>query len=212
MGEPRTARQFVQQALLLAVIMLTALGLYLGVLWWRGPHAELVTWTPADEWLPFRPQWIWIYLCPYLIGPAAVGLLSRETFAWFIRRGLIIVFASLAIFVVLPTRTVRPGLSGLGAGATADAYRNMIAIDGPAANAAPSLHVSLTCLLAWALVRDFPRLWPVTAIGIGIVWLSTLYTRQHHLLDVATGVLLASTVALPWRRRSRPNAQEYARP
>jgi len=84
----------------------------------------------------------------------------------------------------------------------------MIAIDGPAANAAPSLHVSLTCLLAWALVRDFPRLWPLTALGIGIVWLSTLYTRQHHWLDVASGVLLASTVALPWRRRLQAKAAE----
>jgi membrane-associated phospholipid phosphatase len=98
--------------------------------------------------------------------------------------------------MVLPTRTVRPDLAGLGDGATADAYRNMVAVDGPAANAAPSLHVSLTCLLAWALLRDFPRWWLITSAGIGLVWLSTLLTRQHHLLDVASGVLLASLVAL----------------
>jgi len=78
MGEPRTARQFVRQSLVLALIMLAALGLYLAVLWWRGPHAELVTWTLADEWLPFRPEWVWVYLCPYLVGPVAVGLLSRD--------------------------------------------------------------------------------------------------------------------------------------
>src|SRR5438270_11530627 len=147
MGEPRTTAQFLRQAALLAVIMMTALGLYLLVLWWRGPQAELVTWTPPDEWLPFQVEWIWVYLCPYLVGPAAVGLLSRETFAWFVRRGVVVVFASLLIFVVLPTRTVRPDLDGLGGGATADVYRSIIAIDGPAANAAPSLHVSLTCLL-----------------------------------------------------------------
>src|SRR5947209_20243838 len=101
MGEPRTAGQFLRQAVLLAGILLAALGLYLAVLWWRGPQAELVTWTPADEWLPFRPEWVWVYLCPYLVGPAVVGLLSRETFAWFIRRGLVVVLASLAVVVVL---------------------------------------------------------------------------------------------------------------
>jgi len=197
MGEPHTTAQFIRQALLLVAIMLGSLGLYLIVLWWRGPHATLVTWTPCDEWLPFRPEWVWVYLLPYLVGPVAVGLLTRETFAWFVRRGLVLVATSVMIFIAVPTRTVRPDLSGLDSGATGELYRNMIAIDGPAANAAPSLHVSLTCLLAWALLRDYPRWWPITLLGIGAVWLSTLFTRQHHLIDVASGVLLASVVALP---------------
>src|SRR4029077_6444000 len=110
--------------------------------------------------------------------------------------GLAAVFASLAIFVVLPTRTVRPDTSYLGEGATADAYRNRIAADAPAANAAPSLHVSLTCLLAWALIRDFPHWWLVSCFGIVTVWLSTLFTYQHHLVDVFTGALLALLIGL----------------
>jgi membrane-associated phospholipid phosphatase len=110
---------------------------------------------------------------------------------------------SLLIFVLLPTRTVRPDTTDLGSGVTADLYRNMIAIDGPAANAAPSLHVSLTCLLAWALCRDFPR-WSLISVGlVGLVWLSTLLTRQHHLIDVATGILLATLVAWPRHIRSK---------
>lgn len=195
MGERRTPGRFVRQALLLMLIMLAALGFYLVVLWWRGPDAKLVTWTRWDEWLPFRPEWVWVYLAPYALGPVAVGLLSREAFGWFVRRGLVLVFVSLMIFIVVPTRTVRPDLSGLEVGATGGLYRNMIAIDGPAANAAPSLHVSLTCLLAWALVRDYPYWGATSFVGIGVVWLSTLLTRQHHLLDVASGVLLASLVA-----------------
>jgi hypothetical protein len=206
MGEPRTTAQFFRQAALLALIMLGSLGLYLSVLWWRGPEATLVTWLPLDEWIAFRPEWVWIYLLPYLIGPLAVGLLSPATFAWFVRRGLLLVLISLAIFVLLPTRTIRPDISDLGDSATTDLYRNMIALDGPAANAAPSLHVSLTCLLLWALCRDFPRGWPLTAGLIGLVWLSTLFTRQHHLLDVATGVLLASLLALPIPSRARKGA------
>ena len=40
---------------------------------------------------------------------------------------------------------------------------------------------------------------PELAFAFGaalVVWLSTLFTAQHHLIDVATGVLLASFVAL----------------
>src|SRR5581483_2089849 len=117
MNERRTLAQFVWQALVLALIMLASLGLYLSVLWWRGPDATVYTWTPLDDWLPFHVDWVWIYLIPYLIGPVAVGLLRRETFVWFVGRGLVIVFVSLLIFIVLPTRTVRPDLSGLDGGA-----------------------------------------------------------------------------------------------
>src|SRR5205085_3080022 len=120
------------------------------------------------------------------------ALVTAETFLWFIRRGLVIVLLSLAFFAAVPTRTApRPPATHLGEGLTGRLYRNMITIDEPPANAAPSLHVSLTCLLALALLRDFPRWWPVWVAFVGLVWLSTLVTRQPHLIDVGTGILVA---------------------
>jgi membrane-associated phospholipid phosphatase len=201
-NEPWTLARGVRQAVVLAAIMFGSLGLYLTVLKWRGwAGRDRVTYIEAlDEVIPFRPGWVWAYLIPYLIGPLAVGLLSRDGFAWFVRRGLILVGVSLAIFIVYPTQTKRPDTSGLEDNLTTLLYRQMIEIDEPPANAAPSLHVSLTCLLALALVRDFPRWWLVSVGAAVVVWLATLYTRQHHFLDVITGVLLAGVVALPWQK------------
>jgi hypothetical protein len=181
--------------------MLLSLSGYLLVLNWRGPAgAARTTWTAWDEHIPFAPAWVWVYFLPYLIGPILVGILSRDTFAWFIRRGLVVVFVTLVIFVVYPTQTVRPAAKDLGEGLTARLYQNMVTVDDPPANAAPSFHVSLTCLLAWALARDFPR-WRLAAFaGAGVVWLATLLTWQHHLIDVGTGILLATVVATPWRK------------
>jgi hypothetical protein len=194
--------RFVGQSLALGAIMMSSLGLYLLVLRWRGPAAAVETQTTWDRQIPFEPGWVWVYLIPYLIGPVIVGLLGRETFLWFVRRGLVLVFVSLVIFMIYPTRTVRPHLTEeQGDGLTGKLYRNMVAIDEPPANAAPSLHVSLTCLLALALIRDFPRWRVVTVVGVGLVWLATLLTWQHHLIDVGTGVLLGSFLALPWPRR-----------
>jgi hypothetical protein len=191
----RTLAHGIRQALVLAAIMVASLGLYLIVLKWRGPAAAVVTWTPWDDGIPFRPAWVWVYLLPYVVGPVLFALLTPPTFWWFIGRGLVIVFASLAFFIVLPTQTaVRPAGPAPGEGLTALVYNQMIAIDEPPANAAPSLHVSLTCLLALALVRDFPRSWAAVFGGVGLVWLATLLTRQHHLVDVATGVLLTLLV------------------
>ncbi len=200
--EPWTLARGIRQAALLAVIMVSSLGLYLLVLKWRGPAgSDHVTYLPElDELIPFRPEWVWAYLVPYLIGPLVVGLLSWDTFAWYIRRGLVLVGVTLVIFIVYPTQTHTRPKADLGPGLTARLYHNMVAIDEPPANAAPSLHVSLTCLLALALFRDFPRWWPVSLAAVVVVWLATLFTRQHHLLDVVTGVLLACVIALPWPR------------
>jgi membrane-associated phospholipid phosphatase len=198
-AEVRTLWDRARQALLLAAIMFSSLGLYLLVLRWRGEAVVFVTHTPWDDYFPFHPEWVWVYLLPYLIGPVVIGLLSRQTFRWFVQRGLAVVFLTLLIFIVLPTQVAkRPPANHLGEGLTARLYQQMIAIDEPPANAAPSLHVSLTCLLAFALVRDFPRWWPLSLGCVMLVWFSTLVTRQHHLIDVGTGAALACLVVLAW--------------
>jgi hypothetical protein len=202
---PSTRRSFARilsQVGILALLMVISLSLYLVVLKWRGPRASLDTQTSWDKRIPFYPEWVWAYLIPYLVGPVVVALLNWHTFVWYLRRGLLIVLVTLVIFMVFPTQTVRPDGTGLGDGPTARLYRNMVAIDDPPANAAPSLHVSLTCLLALALIRDFPRWWLIAFGGAAVVWLATLFTWQHHLIDVATGILLAGLFALPvpWKR------------
>jgi membrane-associated phospholipid phosphatase len=200
-AERRTLKRAFFQALGLGALTFAALGLYLIVLKWRGHlGSEHITWTAWDALVPFQPAWVWVYLIPYIIGPVLVGLMSRLTFAWFVPRALAIMFVSVLVFIVYPTQTAaRPPLDLLP-GPTRDLYQMMIEVDDPPANAAPSLHVSLTCLLALALVRDFPRWWPVWLAGALLVWAATLFTRQHHLIDVVSGVLVACTVVLAWPR------------
>jgi hypothetical protein len=201
---PRPWTQRLRQGGLLAVIMFSALGLYLAVLKWRGPQAVFITHLPWDDLFPFWPAWVWVYLLPYLLGPVVIAFLEPSTFRWFVARGLAVVGLTLLIFLLYPTQTApRPEVEDLD-GVTGWLYRQMTAIDDPPANAAPSLHVSLTCLLALALVRDFPRWWPASLTGVGLVWLSTLLTRQHHLIDVATGILLAWGVVGLWPQKRLP--------
>lgn len=66
-------------------------------------------------------------------------------------------------------------------------------------NLVPSLHVALSLVTLRAV-------WPLAAAawrpGLALWWaltaLSVLLTHQHHLLDVATGVLLAMAVTRGW--------------
>ena len=125
--------------------------------------------------------------------------MRASTFRWYVSRGLVVVGLSLLIFILVPTQIApRVSVCGLGHGITAHIYENMVAIDEPPANAAPSLHVSLTCLLGLALIRDYPKWWPVTAVCVVLVWLATLFTRQHHLIDVLSGIALALLVIWLW--------------
>jgi hypothetical protein len=194
-----TWSRFFRQALGLALVMMSSLGCYLIVLRWRGGDARFRTDTAWDLLLPFQPAWVWVYLLPYLIGPVALGIVRPSTYRWYLTRGIAAVVLSLLIFIAVPTQVApRPSAHGLEDGITAQLYEMMVEIDEPPANAAPSLHVSLTCLLGLALIWDFPKWWLLTALGVVLVWLATLFTRQHHLLDVATGILLAGVVAWAW--------------
>ncbi len=198
---PLTVARFLRQAVALAVLMLLSLALYLTVLKLRGPAAQWNTQTQWDTRIPFRQEWIWMYLIPYLIGPAVAGMLTPATFRWYIRRGLVLIGVTLLIFVIWPTHTARPPVTDLGDSWTAQVYRHITEIDEPPANAAPSLHVSLTFLLALAAIRDFPRWWALAFGFAALVWLSTLLTWQHHLIDVATGIALAGMIAIPFGKR-----------
>lgn len=189
------------QVAILTLMMVASFSGYLLVLKWRGPDAKIVTHIPLDELIPFQPDWVWVYLIPYLLGPIVIGLVNRDTFHWYLKRGLVVVGLTLLIFIACPTQTVSRSSSELGDTPTGWLYRMMVEVDDPPANAAPSLHVSLTLLLGMALVRDSPRWWPVAATGISLVWLATLFTRQHHLIDVGTGALMAVLVVGLWPRR-----------
>ena len=198
----RTLKGAIRQIVVLTAVMLASLGGYLLVLKTRGPAATISTNLPLDELVPFEPAWVWVYLIPYILGPLAFGLMRPATFRWYISRGLAVVAITLAIFVILPTRTAPRPSRALGDGPTAKLYNDMVDIDEPPANAAPSLHVSLTCLLALALLRDFPRAWWLFCPAVLVVWLATLFTRQHHLIDVASGATMAALVVWCWPVRS----------
>jgi hypothetical protein len=197
-------RRRVLQALLGSIIILAGLGSYLGVLRWRGPAAVMYTQTAWDRAIPFHPAWLYVYVAPYAVAPVLLALMRPDTFIWFLKRALLILALSLLIFCIYPTQTVRPPVDALPDGWTATFYRALVAVDDPPANAAPSLHISLTCLLAVALLADFPRWWPLIVAGIGLVWLATLFTWQHHLIDVLTGVLLGLAMCIPFRNAKSP--------
>src|SRR2546425_2586026 len=122
-SELPTLRRFLTQAVTLAAIMMSSLGCYLLVLYWRGKDAQLVTHIAWDDVVPFQPAWVWAYLIPYLIGPIVIGLMTPATFGWYVKRGLVVVGLTLSFFILVPTKTQERPETHLGDGPTAKLYQ-----------------------------------------------------------------------------------------
>src|SRR5436190_1727111 len=96
--DERTLARGIRQAVVLAVIMMSSLGGYLTVLCWRGHDGkDRVTHTAWDEFFPFLPGWVWVYLFPYVIGPIVIGALRAPIFGWSVRSACGVLCAPLRV-------------------------------------------------------------------------------------------------------------------
>ena len=144
------------------------------------------------EWelsIPFVPGMIYVYasLLVLLLVPAVT--LTRAELRALARALVAALFTAAAVYLLVPAELgfVRPDhVPGYNA-----VFQALYSLEMPH-NLVPSLHVAASILLIVALWRALPRIW----IRAGLVlWglllcASVLLVHQHHLLDMATGLLL----------------------
>ncbi len=142
-----------------------------------------------DRFIPFDYNWVFLYLSvyPMFILPY-----------FFIKRGralitltlsyLIMLIISYTIFLVIPVAMYhRPALQSTN---LASWSMNMVYGQDPLWNCMPSTHCGVAILSAVAMYRDNHKfgIWTIlTALMIGV---STLYTKQHYVVDVLAGYTL----------------------
>jgi membrane-associated phospholipid phosphatase len=149
--------------------------------------------TPFDDLIPLWPIWGLPYLLalPMWIGAFlwAGAKMPDDLFKAFVLAASSVMSFAMLVFLVFPTYVQRPLVVGQGFGV--DLIKFIYSHDG-IYNALPSGHVYITTLLMLFWSRWLPRfrfLWiPVWVV----ILLSTLFTRQHYLLDVASGAALAA--------------------
>lgn len=162
------------------------------------------TQTWLDGYIPFC-EWFVIPYCLWYPLLVAVGLWllwkDREGFRRYLRFLALTFFLSELVWLLIPNgQDLRPAvmprdnpLTRLVAG--------LYAIDTNT-NVFPSVHVVGAIGAAWA-VRNTPSLQgrklpreAVTILAV-LICLSTLFIKQHSVLDVASGLCLALAVGLP---------------
>jgi len=146
----------------------------------------------AELNIPFVPQFVWAYLSLYLLFLIPPFFLSHQRMNILGRQLITVTLFCGLVFLLLPTqlgfeRAVpeAPFYSAL--------FANLFAIDLPH-NMVPSLHVAFSTLILFTLLSDSRSALAKTLFGVWLVLIcaSTIFVHQHHLLDVATGLLVAA--------------------
>jgi len=146
---------------------------------------------PIDASIPLWPIWAVPYLLtlPWWIGSMVWGALKMDYPLW--RRfslclGITIVI-SYSVFIFYPTYVVRPEITGQ------EFFSQLVLwIYGgdQVNNALPSGHTYTTLIIAIFWSQWLPKLKPLW-IGITVlVLLSTLFTKQHYILDLLAAMLV----------------------
>ncbi len=168
----------------------------------HGPNRIFLE-TPLDRALPVVP----IFAIPYvsLIPYIGVSLVAFLVFRVRIYRSaaltmIIVWFVSYVFYFFLQSYIARPQITGIDPFSAM--IRTIYASDQPY-NDFPSLHTSLSTVIAihwWRLDR---RIGIAAAGWTALIVASTVLVKQHYLADVAGGLMLATVTSLLVIRATR---------
>ncbi len=156
------------------------------------PPQYLPMWW-IDRAVPFMPHFIWIYLSEYFFFVTVYftckDMVNLNKYLYSFGA---IQTVSVIIFTLWPTTYPRE-LFPLPADLdywTYTVFNNLRTTDTPA-NCCPSLHVSSVYLSTFIFLDEQRKKFPFFFLWGTAIALSTLPTKQHYLVDVITGLMMA---------------------
>ena len=160
----------------------------------HGPNRIFLE-TPLDRALPVVP----IFAIPYvsLISYVGVSLLAFLFVRARVYRSaaitmIIVWFISYASYFLLQSYIARPAITGTDPFSAM--VRGIYAGDRPY-NDFPSLHTSLSTIIAIHWWRIDRRIGIAAAIWTALIVMSTVLIKQHYLADVVAGLALAGVIS-----------------
>lgn len=146
-----------------------------------------------DAIIPFIPVFVLFYilyfplvLLPFILFYKNLNLIKKIVYS-----NITVIVISHIIFLIFPVSIIRPEV--IGTTLVDLLFKLIYTIDNPV-NLFPSLHVSMS-LLSFLVLFKFKR---NLTLNLSIFYLlsiiSTLFVKQHYLLDVVGGLTLGAIV------------------
>ncbi len=150
--------------------------------------------TPSDRRIPFIPAFVIPYFGLFPFVFVSWLLLFKTSLEEPYLLSLTMAMYSAAFFwYFFPGKTYRPDVPGNG---MPDKLTRLLYKGGPHANAFPSAHVFASVISSLYLSMAFPGFSALAWFVGSVIALSTLFTKQHHVLDFAGGIAWAAASVL----------------
>jgi len=183
-----TATDYAINLLLSAILIIGAYQFY----FWcqRNPVAAPRQLTlRVDEWIPYRPGWVWIY--SFLYYPVILYLNfvigSAREFTYVATSYMVLLGLQMLFFVLFPVATPPHWRAYNLERSLSERLLAMIQRMDARSNSFPSMHVSVAMLTALHLL---PHMGALALAFPAVIALSCLFTKQHYVLDMPAGALL----------------------
>lgn len=151
-----------------------------------------------DNSIPFKPSWVWIYSFLYypIILFLAFSVDSFKEFNYIVFNFLILLFFQLLFFIFFPVSTPERWRNFDREKNLSTRFLGLVhSYDSTSTSTSfPSMHVSVATLVALHLFNLYAPQFGGWALCVYIfpilISISTLYTKQHYIVDVPAGVIL----------------------
>jgi membrane-associated phospholipid phosphatase len=141
---------------------------------------------PIDKKIPLIPLFVLPYLFYFAFTAIAFFTLWNTRYIYPLMIALFLSYAiALPIWYFVPNGVKRPTVHGNSWLHSIVRYVHRYDEDG---NGLPSAHVYVALICGHFLILGYPSLWPLSALGAFLISISTLFTKQHYIIDVPGGV------------------------
>lgn len=152
-------------------------------------YAWYFTWETQT---PFIKEFVWLYLSLNLVIFLPLFMCDAERLKKYCQANLMTLLLAAIIFVLFPTQLGFARVVPLES-PFREIFQNIHSLDQPH-NLVPSLHVTFSALAFFAVWETHSnRKWLsiVTSIWMFGIASSVVFTRQHHIIDIIGGLILA---------------------
>ena len=167
--------------------------------------------APLDDLIPFNEWFVIPYCSWFLLLVAVTALLWWKDTASYDKLCLMMFSGMtfcLIVYMLLPNGLdLRPTVEEIGRSNPAMWVMQLLLKADASVNVCPSIHCQSTACMAIAiseskLAEERPVLRPIALVWAALICLSTVFTKQHSVLDVVCGLSVA-VVWLPVLYRDR---------